>query len=68
MAAWSFGTLLSESCGDGIEVTLIDKSALFTFGYSKVDVMFGIASPDAVLPYSNFVKSGVCFLRETVSM
>ncbi len=62
------GALLSETFGDGISVTLIDKSDAFTFGYSKLDVMFGVATPDAVrLPYSNFVKSGVCLLRETVS-
>src|SRR3990167_8455011 len=62
------GTLLSESFGDGISVTLIDKSDAFTFGYSKLDVMFGLTSPDAVrLPYRNFVKTGVRFLRQTIT-
>ncbi len=41
-------TMLSEAFGDGIEVTLIDKSDSFYFGFSKLDVMFGHAKPDAV--------------------
>jgi len=61
-------TLLSETFGDGINVTLIDKSDAFIFGYSKLDVMFGHTSLDAVrLPYRNFVKSGVRLLRQTVT-
>ena len=61
-------TLLSETLGDNISVTLIDKSDAFVFGYSKLDVMFGLTTADAVrLPYRNFVKSGVCMLRERVS-
>ncbi len=60
-------TLLSDSMGDQAEVTLIDKSDAFVFGYSKLDVMFGGATLDAVrLPYRNFVKPGVRFLRETI--
>jgi sulfide:quinone oxidoreductase len=61
-------TLLSETFGDGINVTLIDKSDAFIFGYSKLDVMFGHTSLDAVrLPYRNFVKSGVRLLQQTVT-
>ena len=61
-------TLLSEALGDSIEVTLIDKSDSFVFGYSKLDVMFGLTTLDKVrLPYHSFVKSGVRLLRETVS-
>jgi sulfide:quinone oxidoreductase len=60
-------TMLSEAFGDGIDVTLIDKSDAFTFGYSKLDVMFGHATADAVrLPYRDFVKSGVRFVQETI--
>ncbi len=60
-------TILSESLGDDIAVTLIDKSDTFVFGYSKLDVMFGRTTLDAVrLPYRNFVKPGVRLLRETV--
>jgi NADH dehydrogenase FAD-containing subunit len=61
-------TMLSEAFGDGIDVTLIDKSDSFYFGFSKLDVMFGHAKPSAVrLPYKNFVKPGVRLLQETIS-
>lgn len=60
-------TILSESLGDQIQVTLIEKSDTFIFGFSKLDVMFGRATLDAVrVPYRNFVKPGVQLLRETV--
>jgi sulfide:quinone oxidoreductase len=61
-------TMLSETLGDKVEVTLIDKNDSFYFGFSKLDVMFGHAKPDAVrLPYKKFVKPGVRFLQETIS-
>jgi sulfide:quinone oxidoreductase len=61
-------TMLSEAFGDGLEVTLIDKNDSFYFGFSKLDVMFGLATTDAVqLPYRNFVKPGVRLLKETIS-
>lgn len=61
-------TILSEKLGDEIEVTLIDKNDSFYFGFSKLDVMFGHARPNAVrLPYQCFVKPGVRLLRETIS-
>jgi sulfide:quinone oxidoreductase len=61
-------TLLSEAMGDGVDVTLIDKSDTFVFGYSKLDVMFGRTTLDKVrLPYRNFVKPGVRLLRETLT-
>src|ERR1700729_384134 len=61
-------TMLSEALGDEVEVTLIDKNDSFVFGYSKLDVMFGRMTLDAVsLPYREIVKPGVRFLRETVT-
>ena len=61
-------TMLSEAFGDDLEVTLIDKSDSFYFGFSKLDVMFGHATPDAVrLPYKKFAKPGVRLLQETIS-
>jgi len=61
-------TMLSESLGEEVEVTLIDKNDSFVFGYSKLDVMFGRTTLDAVsLPYREIVKPGVRFLRETVT-
>jgi len=61
-------TMLSEAFGDGVDVTLIDKGDAFIFGYSKLDVMFGRTTPDAVrLPYAKFAKPGVRLLKETIS-
>lgn len=61
-------TILSETFGDGIDVTLIDKSGHFVFGYSKLDVMFGRATPDAVrLAYRHIDKPGVRFRKETIT-
>ena len=61
-------TVLSEELGDAVEVTLIDKGETFTFGYSKLDVMFGRESAEAVkLPYSAVAKPGVRVLRETIT-
>src|SRR5262244_304626 len=61
-------TILSEYIGDKVQVTLIDKSDAFIFGYSKLDVLFGRTTLDAVrLPYRNFVKPGVRLRRETVT-
>jgi sulfide:quinone oxidoreductase len=62
-------TMLSEAFGDGIDVTLIDKGDAFYFGFSKLDVMFGRTTADAVLlPYTNVLKPGVRFLRETITV
>jgi sulfide:quinone oxidoreductase len=44
-------TLLSESLGDTVEVTVIDKSDHFIFGFSKLDVMFGHADRLQALSY-----------------
>ena len=60
--------MLSEALGDGSSVTLIDKSDAFVFGFSKLDVMFGRTTPDAVrLPYRDIAKPGVRFLQETIT-
>lgn len=59
---------LSEELGDAIEVTLIDKGDSFVFGYSKLDILFGRATPAAVrLPYGELAKPGVRFVRETIT-
>jgi sulfide:quinone oxidoreductase len=61
-------TTLSEALGDGVDATLIDQSDAFTFGFSKLDVMFGRATRDAVrLPYRDVVKAGVRFRQETIT-
>jgi sulfide:quinone oxidoreductase len=61
-------TILSDAFGDGLDLTLIDKSDHFVFGYSKLDVMFGREAPDAVrLAYRTIVKPGVRFRQETIT-
>jgi sulfide:quinone oxidoreductase len=60
-------TRLSEEFGDDIDVVLIDRSEAFVFGFSKLDVMFGRALPDAVRhPYADIDKPGVRFVRAAV--
>src|SRR5712692_8018628 len=61
-------TMLSEALGDDVDVTLIDKNDAFVFGYSKLDVMFGRTTLDAVrLPYRDIAKAGVRFLQQTIT-
>jgi sulfide:quinone oxidoreductase len=61
-------TMLSEALGEGVEVTLIDRNDSFVFGYSKLDVMFGRTTPEAVrLPYRKIAKPGVRFLEERIT-
>jgi len=61
-------TMLSEAVGDTVDVTLIDKSDSFVFGFSKLDVMFGRAMPGAVrLSYGEIAKPGVRVVRETIT-
>ena len=61
-------TILSDELADDADVTLIDKGDAFVFGYSKLDVMFGRETLEAVsLPYSDFSKPGVRFMNETVT-
>jgi len=61
-------TMLSAALGADVDVTLIDKNDAFVFGFSKLDVMFGRTTPDAVrLPYRDFLKPGVRFRQETIT-
>ena len=61
-------TILSETLGDRLDLTLIDKNDSFFFGFSKFDVMFGHKPADAVLlPYNCIAKPGVKFCRETIT-
>src|SRR5687768_5269542 len=60
-------TILSEAMGDKLDITLIDRSDSFVFGFSKLDAMFHRAEPDAIrLPYRKIVKTGVRFLQESI--
>ena len=60
-------TLLSESLGNNLNLTLIDKNDSFYFGFSKLDVLFGHKPASTVkIPYSNIVKPGFTFRQETI--
>jgi sulfide:quinone oxidoreductase len=61
-------TMLSEALGESLDLTLIDKNDSFIFGFSKLDVMFGRETPNAVrLAYRTIVKPGVRFRQETIT-
>jgi sulfide:quinone oxidoreductase len=61
-------TMLSDALGEDADVTLIDKGDAFVFGYSKLDVMFGRKTLDAVrVPYRDIAKPGVRLLKETIT-
>lgn len=61
-------TILSEALGEQLDLTLIDKSDAFVFGFSKLDVMFGRKTPEAVrLPYRTIAKPGVRFCQEAIT-
>jgi sulfide:quinone oxidoreductase len=58
---------VADAVGDAAELTLIDRSDAFVFGFSKLDVMFGERTPEAVrYPYRDFARSGIRFRQETV--
>lgn len=53
-------TRLSEEFGDAADIVLIDREDGFIFGFSKLDVMFGRATEDAVFHrYADVTKPGV---------
>jgi sulfide:quinone oxidoreductase len=59
--------MLSDAFGERIDVVLIDKSDVFVFGFSKLDVMFGHKPLPAVRhAYSVIVKPGVRFVQSTI--
>ncbi len=60
-------TRLSDALGDEADVVLIDKSGAFVMGFSKLDVMFGRTTADAVRhSYADLVKPGVRFVQTTI--
>ncbi|MBN9382281.1 MAG: NAD(P)/FAD-dependent oxidoreductase [Chitinophagaceae bacterium] len=61
-------SILSETIGDQLDLTIIDQNDTFYFGFSKLDVMFGHKTPDAVkIPYSSIKKQGVRFCKDTIT-
>ena len=66
-AGLELATRLSEDVADRVEVTVIDASDAFVFGFTKLDVMFGRRTLDEVqLPYRLIDKPSVEFRQETV--
>ena len=59
---------LSAELADEVRVTLIDRNDGFTFGFSKLDILFGGVDPAAVkLLYREIAKPGVEFRQETIT-
>ncbi len=59
---------LSDSLADEVRVTLIDRNDSFTFGFSKLDILFGRADAEAVrVYYRELAKPGVEFRNERVT-
>jgi sulfide:quinone oxidoreductase len=59
---------LSAAFGDEIQVTLIDKSDSFIFGFSKFELMFGRQTrADVSSYYRTLSKPGVEFRQETIT-
>src|SRR5256885_2405901 len=59
---------LSDSVAGEVRVTLIDQNDSFTFGFSKLDILFGKAETSALqLQYRDLVKPGVEFRQERIT-
>ena len=60
--------MLSQEFGDDAGVTLIDAGDGFTFGFAKLDVMFGAKTAEQVLlPYDEIKLPGVSFRQERIT-
>src|SRR2546430_15864347 len=58
---------LSDAFGADANVTLIDKSRGFVFGFHKFELMLGRATLDELrLNYRDLVKPGVHFRQEVI--
>jgi sulfide:quinone oxidoreductase len=67
-AGLELATRLSETLPDEVHTTLIDKNESFTFGFAKLDVLFGRrAVADIQLHYADISRQGVEFRRERVT-
>jgi sulfide:quinone oxidoreductase len=59
---------LSAALGDEVEITLIDRTDAFVFGFSKLDVLFGTRRLEAVrMPYDAMTTPHVRFRQETIT-
>ena len=61
-------TRLSESLRGEVDVTLIDQNDAFTFGFWKLDLLFGTRTLDEIrCPYRDISTPGVTFRQERVT-
>jgi sulfide:quinone oxidoreductase len=61
-------TILSDQMGADLDLTLIDQNDSFYFGFSKLDVLFGHKTKEAIkIPYARIKKQGVQFRQELVT-
>jgi sulfide:quinone oxidoreductase len=59
---------LSDSVAAEVRVTLIDQNDGFTFGFWKLDILFGGAdAADVRIPYRELAKPGVEFRQERIT-
>lgn len=59
---------LAEEVGDELDLILVDRGEGFTFGFSKLDVMFGRLPAESVHhSYRDLVKPGVRFVHAEVT-
>jgi sulfide:quinone oxidoreductase len=67
-AGLELASRLSDSLADKVDVTLIDQNESFTFGFSKLDVLFGRKDAASVrIQYREIAKNGVEFRQERVT-
>jgi sulfide:quinone oxidoreductase len=66
-AGLELATMLSQEVPHDVDVTIIDSSDAFVFGFSKLDLMFGRQDLASVrVPYAHLDKPAVRFVQETV--
>jgi len=66
-AGLELATRLSESLAGEVRVTLLEQNDSFSFGFSKLDILFGWKSTaDVLLHYRDIAKEGVEFRQERV--
>jgi len=59
---------LSDTLADDVRVTLIDQNDSFTFGFSKLDILFGRTDAAAArIHYRDIAKPGIEFRHERVT-
>jgi sulfide:quinone oxidoreductase len=67
-AGLELATRLSETLPDEVRTTLVDQNDSFSFGFSKLDVLFGRkARADILMAYDDISLAGVEFRQERVT-